>query len=421
MEQLRDWIWLSTLRGLSLRGQQKALAFFGSPKEAYLAGQGAIAEVPGLSQKEREALNHKDLQRAEGVLEDCQRQEISILTFEDPRYPQRLKNIDTPPMVLYYRGTLLDFDQLPVITVVGARKASGYGLTAARKLGQQLGACGATVVSGAARGIDSQALEGAISQGAKVAAVLGNGLDIVYPADARSLYEKIQRNGCLLSEFVPGTPPLAQNFPIRNRIMSGLSLGVLVVEAAKKSGSLITAELALEQGKDVFAIPGNIGIPACEGSNGLIQEGAALVTCGWDILREYAAQFPEILQPRKERPIEARQQTVKAASPVQRPAVAKSAEGSTKSPQPEKKTARESENRIDNGGKAHYIDFNKMGDSLTEDEKAIVEILRQGQRHVDDVIEETGLGPARVLASLTLLEVKGFVTQQPGKRFDLNI
>lgn len=420
MEQLQAWIWLTTQPGVSLRGQQRALDYFGTPERVYSADKTALAEVPGLSPKERDALGYKDLRRAEGVLEDCRRLGISILTIHDSRYPQRLKNIDTPPLVLYYRGTLLPFDELPAITVVGARKASVYGLSVAKRMGQELGACGATVVSGAARGIDSYALEGALEQGASVAAVLGNGLDIVYPSEAKALYGKVERSGCLISEFVPGTKPLAQNFPRRNRMMSGLSVGVLVVEAAKQSGSLITAELALEQGRDVFAVPGNIGLPACEGSNALIQDGAALVTCGWDILREYTAQFSG-LHPINAPALEPVRQETRAASPIMRPAVSQPSKQAMEGAREEKKTSQKSQNGIDKRENRNYIDLNEIQNQLTEDERTIAAVLSQGRRHVDDIIEETALSPAKVLSALTLLEIKGFVTQEPGKHFSLKI
>lgn len=428
MAQLRYWIWLTTLSGMTLKGQRKVLEYFGSPEEAFLSDEEAIREIPGLLEKEKRALGSKDLRKADGVVEDCSRLGIHVLTYQDAMYPQRLKNIDAPPLVLYYLGTLLPFDELPVITVVGSRKASGYGMTVAKRMGYQIGACGGTVVSGAARGIDSLALEGALSAGAQVAAVLGNGLDIVYPAEARSLYRDIIKNGCLISEFAPGTPPLAQNFPQRNRIMSGLSLGVLVVEAAKKSGSLITANLALEQGRDVFAVPGNIGLPGCEGSNSLLQEGALLATCGWDIMREYEALYPDVVKNNRggDRITLAPRDTseegaLKVASPVLTPKTEENDKKSSIFPENEKKTSKKQEIGIDIPEKRNYIDLQEIKSTLTPDECAIVEVLSQGQRHVDDVIAESGLPAARILASLTLLEVKGYVTQQPGKRFDLNL
>lgn len=420
MAQLRYWIWLSTLPGLSPKGQQKVLRHFGTPEEVFLADKTALELVEGLTAKEKNALLVKDLRLAEATLTDCNKLGIHILTYQDAMYPQRLKNIDSPPTVLYYKGTLLPFDELPSVTVVGSRKASGYGLTVAKRMGYQIGACGGTVISGAARGIDSLALEGALSAGAQVCAVLGNGLDVIYPPEAKGLYEDIEKHGCLISEFVPGTPPYGNNFPRRNRIMSGLSLGVLVVEAAKKSGSLITAGYALEQGRDVFAVPGNIGLDSCEGSNALLQEGAMLATCGWDIMREYQAQYPELVRNHRggtgislaPRDVETPEEK-KVATPVSMPKPEK-----TRSQK--EKTAQKSENTIDNPEKRNYIDLHEIKSTLSGDECAIVDALCQGQLHVDDIIAQTTLGAGRILASLTLLEVKGVVQQLPGKYFQLN-
>lgn len=425
MAKLRDWIWLTTRKGLTLRGQQLVLSYFGSPEEAYLADRTAIEEVPGLIPKERDALCQKDIFGAEAVLRDCSDQGIRIVTCHDTAYPQRLLAIDTPPLVLYYKGTLLPFDQLPVVTVVGSRNASGYGLAVARRMGNQIGACGGVVLSGAAKGIDSQALEGALEAGGTVAAVLGNGLDIVYPRSSAGVYQAVIQHGCLISEFPPGTPPMGRNFPQRNRIMSGLALGVLVVEAAKQSGSLITAGLALEQGRDVFAVPGNIGLKNCEGSNALIQEGAMLVTGGWDVMREYAPRFAgKIHKLREETPLELPEEEapeLKVATPVQAPKARKIRENAPQNPQRAKNPQENQENRIDNGPKRNYIDLQEKFSALTPDEKAIAQVLTEGQTQADDIVEKTGLPVSRVLASLTLLEVKGYVTQEPGKQFHLNI
>ena len=243
--------------------------------------------------------------------------------------------------------------------------------------------------------------------------MLGNGLDIVYPYEAKNLYADVIRNGCLLSEFIPGTKPLGSNFPRRNRIMSGLSLGVLVVEAAKKSGSLITANHALEQGRDVYAVPGNVGLAACEGSNLLLQEGAMLATCGWDVLQGYQARFPDRL-----RHVSAGEKLTLSPQDAKYLYTDEPAAQTAPAPSPR---ASEPEKRIDNSEQRNYIDLQQVKDQLTEDELTIVEILRPGQRHVDDIIAQSSMPAARVLASLTLLEVKGYVQQQPGKRFDLHL
>lgn len=422
MSQLRYWIWLTTVPGLPRKTQLGLLERFESPEAVFLADATTL-KAAGLTERNLQEIDKRDLRRADQVLEDCRKEKINILTMQDAAYPRRLRAIEEPPLVLYYKGEMLPFDSLPVIAVVGSRSASGYGLATAKRMGYQLGACGGVVVSGAARGIDSLALEGALSAGAPVAAVLGNGLDIVYPREAKRLYEDIVQNGCLLSEYIPGTPPLGANFPQRNRIMSGLSLGVLVVEAAKRSGSLITATHALEQGRDVFAVPGNVGLSCCEGSNHLIQEGAGLASCGWDVLEEYQARFPErlhrwnggeklTLSPRDRKYIE-------EPAPEKKSDI--SEQKSTKSASKTKTELLKPEKRIDNDQKRNYIDLQQILQTLTPDELVLVETLKDGQLHVDDIIDKSGLPPAIVLASLTLLEVKGYVTQQPGKRFDLNL
>lgn len=412
MADVRYWVWLTTIEGLGLRAQQDLLAAFSTPEAVFLADQEAIDRVEGLTDREKEALQRRDLRRADEVLEDCQRERIRVLTIQDAAYPQRLGAIARPPLVLYYKGELLPFDALPVTAVVGARNASGYGLTMSRRLGYELGLCGSTVVSGAARGIDAKALEGALAAGAPVAAVLGNGLDVVYPSGSERLYHDVMEHGCLLSEYVPGTRPLGSNFPRRNRIMSGLSLAVVVVEAAKKSGSLITAEHALEQGREVFAVPGNVGLACCEGSNQLLREGATLARCGWDVLQGFAARFPGQLQDN----VSGEKRPKAVAEKVRTPAPARKTAGkNTKSGNSEA----EPEKRIDNGQKRNYIDLQQILPALSEDERTMAELLRAGEMHVDDIIAESGLPPARVLSSLTLLEVKGYVVQSPGKRFAL--
>ncbi len=429
MAQLPYWIWLTTRKRLTLRGQQLALSYFGTPEEIYRARQSDIEQVQGLTDKEVAALGQKDLDGAKTILEMCSDQGIRVITSRDTAYPQRLLAIDVPPLVLYYRGKFMPFDELPVVTVVGSRKASAYGLAVARRMGNQIGACGGVVVSGAAKGIDSQALEGALEAGGMVAAVLGNGLDIVYPRESEAVYQAVASRGCLISEYPPGTPPMARNFPQRNRIMSGLALGVLVVEAAKQSGSLITAGLALEQGRDVFAVPGNIGIASSAGSNQLLQEGAMLVTDGWDIMREYMPRYPEhIHELRGTPPLELRQSAqprqepvLKVASPVEAPKQQKKSRNPLKFVKMAKNPEPNGENGIDNEPKRNYIDLQEKLSALTADEKTIATALIPGEQQVDDIVAKTGLPVARVLACLTLLEVKGYVTQEPGKRFTLNI
>ena len=247
---LEYWLWLSGRRGLGVRGLRALLEQFGTPEAVYCASD---AEYPsGIRPDGRTSLADKELAPARQILQQCYRQCIHIVTLQDAVYPQRLKNIDDAPLVLYYQGVLPDFDAEPVIAMVGTRRASAYGLLQAKRLGYELGRYGAIVVSGGAAGIDTLALRGAVSSGTPPVAVFACGVDVDYPAANRSLFEDLRTNGCVMSELPPGTPPLPEHFPSRNRILSGLALGSVVVEAPKKSGALITARHALEQGRDVF-------------------------------------------------------------------------------------------------------------------------------------------------------------------------
>ena len=209
---------------------------------------------------------------ANGILGDCAAKGIYVLTYQDAAYPNRLKHIPDPPLTLYYQGTLPDFDAEPAVAVVGTRRASAYGCLTARRMGYQIAKCGGLVVSGMAGGVDTLAMKGALLAEQPVVGVLGNGLDVVYPRSNRDLYQDVAWRGCLLSEFPPGTPPIGRNFPRRNRIISGLTCGVVVVEAPARSGALITAQLALDQGRDVFAVPGNVDAACSAGSNGLLRK-----------------------------------------------------------------------------------------------------------------------------------------------------
>ena len=290
---LIHWLWLAHRPGLSDRMKAVLLQHFQDPEDIYFADKEAFSHIEGLSPENLEALQDKELTPAEQIMDACQQENLHILTCRDAAYPGALKNIPDPPLVLYYKGQLPSLDSSPVIGVVGTRKASAYGMTSAKRLGYQIGKCGGIVVSGMAYGIDSMAMSGALTAGAKVVGVLGCGADIVYPLSNRALFQDVERYGCILSEFPPGTPPAKWNFPRRNRIISGLSNGVLVVEAPEKSGALITARLAAEQGRDVFAVPGNIDMPSFVGSNRLLRDGAIMVSSGWDILSEYEALYPD--------------------------------------------------------------------------------------------------------------------------------
>lgn len=413
---LVHWIWLAHRPGLTDRAKLALLQRFRDPEELFFADSGAYADLEELSEAGREALGDKNLIPAGEILEYCRREKLHLLTIQDAAYPGRLKNISDPPILLYYKGRLPDFDGSPVIAVVGTRKASAYGLTAAKRLGYQIGRCGGIVVSGMAYGIDGMAMAGALTAGQTVVGVLGCGADVVYPPSNRALFQDAAEYGCLLSEFPPGTPPVKWNFPKRNRIISGLSCGVLVVEAPEKSGALITAGLAAEQGRDVFVVPGNIDQPSFVGSNRLLRDGAIAVSSGWDILSEYEALYPDKIH-RDTAP--ARQ----TAYPDEVRAGGEPDDARTKVAQkpvlPKKNGNLKKEldkKVIDKPQSAAYSDVNDILPKLSPEEALVFRALEGGERLVDDVIAETGLTTGKLLAALTMLELKGLLKRLPGKR-----
>jgi len=272
-------IWLSCVKGLGLKGQLSMLRDYGCSRNIYESGP-----------KEY----HRDLTGPKRIFDECVRNGIRIMALGQAGYPKRLAEIDDPPILLYCKGKV-EINIEDIVAVVGARKATPYGKWAAARLGERLALHGVAVASGMAYGIDSSAHRGALSSGGKTIAVLGCGIDICYPQSNRLMMEEIMETGAVVSEFTPGTPPHAYNFPRRNRIIIGMSKCLAVVEACVESGSLITAEYALEQGKDVYAVPGNICSPQSLGTNMLIKDGAIPLVRIDDILT--AVNVTEKIQP----------------------------------------------------------------------------------------------------------------------------
>ncbi len=413
------WIWLSTRPHISDRVKVELVRHFQDPEAIYFADTDSFSHIEGLTEEGKTALSDKDLAAAEKILRDCQKENLGILTYQDAAYPARLKNISDPPLVFYYKGRLPDFDGSPLIGVVGTRKASAYGMNAAKKLGYQIARCGGIVVSGMAYGIDGMATRGALTAGTPAVGILGCGADVVYPVSNRGLFEDMEQYGCLLSEFTPGTPPMGHNFPKRNRIISGLSCGVLVVEAPEKSGALITAQLALDQGRDVFVVPGNIDVDTFVGSNRLLRDGAVAISSGWDIMSEYQAQFAEKIRkfdaPMRQNANDELLEISTQSDKIQ-PKVAQKAQVLGKNKVSKQKDEKKV---IDNGEGSPYSDVEDKLPPLLPDEQKIVSSLTKEPQPVDDVIAETGLPTAKMLAALTLLQVKGVVKQHPGKRISL--
>ncbi|MBQ8585555.1 MAG: DNA-processing protein DprA, partial [Butyricicoccus sp.] len=285
-------IWLSTKESITPRIAAQLIDHFGDPAHIYAADRTEFLACSFLRAQHVEALCEKDLGPAEILLRTCEREHIAVLTPGDPLYPDRLHQIPDPPQVLYVRGRMPDFDRAPGIAIIGTRNCSAYGLTQARKFGAALAEAGFTVVTGMALGVDGAANRGALHVGRPTAAVLAGGVDICYPPKHRGLMGDILIDGAVISEQPPGTPHMGKLFPVRNRIISGLCAATLVIEAPLHSGALITADLALDQGREVFALPGSVDSAFSAGSNRLLRDGAAsIVLEPMDIVHALAGQL----------------------------------------------------------------------------------------------------------------------------------
>ena len=381
---LKDWIWLTTRKGLGARGVLQVLDYFGSPERAFYADPEQYDQIPGLSALARSSLREKGMEGPDRILGECDRLGLRVLTLQDGDYPERLREIPDPPAVLYIRGTLFHFDQEAAIGIVGAREPSPYGEKVAAQLGLELARNGVLLVSGIAQGIDSIALKGALQGGGRVVSVLAGGVDVPYPWQNRYLYEDVAAAGALISEYPPGTRHNGEHFPVRNRIISGLSLGVVVVEAALRSGSLITARLALEQNRAVYAVPGGIGSKYAEGCQKLIRDGAQPIFSFSDILSDLSAQLKTLLPQPDSAPrpysLDVHQepfQSAPAAPPPLR--------------QPDRSTL----------------------------EGRILTLLAQSPRAIDDVCQSLGCDPGEAGSTLIILEVRGLIRQRPDLRYAL--
>jgi DNA processing protein len=373
-QNLKYWVALKWVEGVGNVGFKALLEAFGSPRKVFEAPLSMIKAVPGIGDKTAPQIKaFKDWKKVEKELECADSTGVSIVTSQDPLYPSQLLSTYDYPAFLYVKGHLKEDDVN--VAVVGSRTASTYGKFTTERLCRELVLRGITVISGLARGIDSAAHRGALSGKGRTIAVLGCGLDVVYPPENEKLFTEISLQGALISEFPFGTPPNAPNFPARNRIISGISLGVVVVEASEKSGSLITARIALEQGREVFAVPGSIDSSGSRGTNKLIKQGAKLIENVEDILEEI---LPQVTR------------APKVVKPDQR----------QKQPDDQQKILTSSPDLV-----------------LKETEKTVWQVLSQKPVHIDQIITSTGLTAHEVLVILLNLELQGLIEQKPGKTY----
>jgi DNA processing protein len=391
-----SWLSLKLVPGLGNRSVLRLLEVFGSAERVTAAGLADLGRAGISRDKPLQALAAKQFLRdPESEWNYLRSRDFRLICIGDEDYPENLAAIPDPPAVLFSSGALLPRD-LVSVAVVGSRYASPAGILFAEKLSSDLALCGITVVSGFALGIDSAAHRGALKAGGRTLAVLGCGLDVNYPSINADLREEIAKSGALLTEFLPGAPPSSGNFPSRNRIISGLSLGVVVVEAAERSGSLITARFALEQGREVFAVPGMARSTRSRGAHRLIKQGAKLVEGVEDILEEIR---PHI------RPAQS------SLSPTAYPdACSESGEEKTASP-PSRGQRGLPSPPFFKGGQGGFER------PAGPQETILLRILDKVPKHIDEIAQEANIPVQRASAILLELELRGLVSQLPGKYF----
>lgn len=399
-ENLRYWLWLQKALGEGAYIKH-ILEDFSSVKALYDANIIEWKMSPNLTQKQINKLETTDINSIDEIIYACQNNNWQIIDYEDEKYPQRLREIYNPPCVLYVDGELPDIDSLVTIAVVGTRKASEYAVKATHLMSRGITECGAVVVSGGALGVDTYAHKGALAAGGKTTAVLGCGLGASYLSENKQLRDEIKKNGALVTAYPPFTRASRTTFPMRNRIISGLSLGVLVVEAGVKSGSLITANFANEQGRDVFAIPASVLSEDFAGTNKLIDDGAMVATNPAHIISVYAQRFDTV-------------DLSKARTMSQL-----MADDKDKSANVEPYEDKLSFDNLEKG-REKRLNREDKARSLNADMKAVYNSLSEQFVHIDNIIEKTGMTPAKVSSALIQLEVLDLVKSATGKRFKLS-
>ncbi|MBR6783014.1 MAG: DNA-processing protein DprA [Clostridia bacterium] len=432
-------IWFSLRCGVGNREFTQLLERFGTPYDLYKADENELEGLP-CSRRLKTRLADKSLSEATRIMEYCRATGVGILFWQDEDYPASLRPLRDPPVLLYYRGRLPDLSRRLCISVVGTRSMSEYGKRIAYKIGYELGAAGAVVVSGMALGNDGVAATGAMLSGGTTVAILGSGIDVIYPPEHGRLFTEITAKGAVMSEFAPGTPPERKNFPIRNRIISGLSQGTVVVEGDPRSGALITARTAILQGRDIYAFPGNVGETNSAGSNKLISDGAVMILRARDLLENYAFLYGDALDMGKLTRAEARSDIDEAGLErlgvcvrTEKPkADAPSAQTTSADPSKDRRRKAPSDIRRgqgvskSTGAKAPEASVPPKsvparGDasdralkSLTDTQRRIFEALPLDHAVAIDYFTREGYSVGEIMATMTVLEIKGLTVTLPG-------
>ena len=408
MAELKYWIWINEL-GLRPHISHQLLDYFGSVTKIFFADQEELSKVPGLQRREIDLLSNKGLGHVRDIQEALAATKARIITLHDAEYPKRLRHIADPPLLLYMRGTLPPIDDEATIGIVGTRSCSTYGISASKKLGEEIAFHGGIVVTGMATGIDAAAARGALLGGGTVIGVLGTGVERVYPPQKESVHlfeDLLENGGCLLSEYPPGSEPHSYHFPRRNRIITGLSLALVAVEIpTERSGALISVNHALEQGRDVFIVPANIDSPASKMSNQLLAEGLPAITKAWDALSSFEGKYPRVKE-HNEVP-----SALRTHAPKTNP-LALSSKKSSQKPVSTKKV-------IDTIEKEDYIEFDTLLSGRSDAEIAVLHTLGNMPIHVDEIINRTNLPAQKVSICLTTLQIANCIVAHPGNQYSL--
>ena len=446
MSDVKYSVWLSLLTVPGSKSVCRLIeAFDNDTQKIYEATEEEYLAVKGVTPALAKSLCDKDLKKALNTMHFCQKHHVNLLPFDHPNYPKRLRRLPDFPVLLYYRGTMPDIDNEVAIATVGTRKITEYGQQNGYVISRDLARSGVIVVSGMASGIDTVCHRGALDALGHTIAVLGCGIDVVYPKQNADLMEEIASNGTVITEYAPGTPPSGYNFPKRNRIISGLSLGTLVVEADVKSGAMITANYAKEQGRDIFAMPGNVGEMNSLGTNQLIKQGARMVTGALDILKEYELLFPQKIRtdrvnppvthmyvenprpaPRKTRGgytpiVDDRTNVDERGISVARSLFSLSEFTPKKQPKTKEKDTTPAKKKESKKVTKEKTEPKPLPTNLTEDENRVLSAMPNDHGITPDELARKGIPVAQVLVALTTLEIKKLVVSLPGGIYMKNI
>lgn len=417
------WVWLSLACGAGSRVYNKLFASFSTLREIYDAPYERFLEINGVDASAAKSLADKDTYMAEAVMAVCAKNGWGVLTYGDRVYPRRLKMLTDPPVVLYVRGNLLDLNDNVSVAVVGTRRMTEYGERMAYRLSYAMAAGGAVIVSGMALGCDAMAANGALDAGAPTVAVLGCGLDITYPPQHKTLADHIARSGMIITEYPPGSPPDGAHFPVRNRIISGLSQGTLVVEAPLRSGALITARTSVAQGRDIFAVPGEVGRENSAGCNELIKSGARAVTSAADILSVYEFVYPHRINVESAKKAERDLGSCSGRESAARRMIA--SRPGREERRADKRAMKETRKMLSDrpsaaGGSFSFEEqrreFREERAPLSGSERAVYEAMGDTEVTPDELVPQ-GFSASEIMSSLTVLELFGYVTAMPGGRY----